>query len=50
MDKYTENVTFLVLDRLSEEGFLGNDFLESHEPRIGYSTQRMRLTFEGIDK
>lgn len=38
------------LDGLSEEGILGNDFLESDEARIDYGAQRMRLTLEGIDK
>lgn len=46
----TKNVTFLVLKGLSEEGILGNYFLESHEARIDCSTQRMCLKFKGMRK
>lgn len=51
IDENAENVTFLVLQGLSEEGILlGNDFLESHEAQINYSTQWIYLRFEGMEK
>lgn len=51
IEEGTENITFLVLDGLVEEGIIGNDFLESHEARIRYDTQRrLHLTFEGMDR
>lgn len=39
----------LVIDGLSEEGILGNDFLESHKSEIDYEGKKMTLTFGGIE-
>lgn len=38
----TENITFLVLDGLLEEGIMGNDFLETHEAKIIYRTRQLQ--------
>lgn len=38
VDKANENVTFLVLNGLVEEGILGNYFFDSHQTRIDYCT------------
>lgn len=42
-----EDVTFLVIDGLYENGIMGNDFFECHCSKVNYEKQIWNLTFEG---